>query len=74
MTTDPGTERNPFARSCEQFAIIAGLLGSAEAMELTHSELEACLAADGRDLLRRLLQDHPDARESGPAVALSRLA
>ena len=68
MTADPSTERSPFARSCKQFVTITGLLESAEAMGLTHSELEEYLAANGRELLRRLLQDHLDAGEGGAAA------
>lgn len=69
MATDSSTERIPFAQSCEQFAKIVEFLGSAEAMGLTHSELEAYLATGGRELLRRLLQEHLDAREGGPDAA-----
>jgi hypothetical protein len=51
-----------FARSGEVFAAIGGWLAGPEAAGLEHAELEEQLQARGRELLRRLLQDHLDAR------------
>jgi hypothetical protein len=56
----PGEDR--FDRSREQFEVIVGWLGGEESGGLEHSELEARLASDGRELLRMLFQDHLDLR------------
>jgi hypothetical protein len=55
----PGEE---FACSGEVFGQIEEWLGSAEAAGLEHAELEEQLAARGRELQRRMLQDHLDLR------------
>ena len=47
-----------FERSAERFCALAGWLAGEQARDLEHSELEARLAEDGRELLRALLQDH----------------
>jgi len=54
---DPG-----FTRSRGCFDEVVGWLRAAEAGELEHAELEDRLEVAGRDLLRRLLQDHLDLR------------
>jgi hypothetical protein len=51
-----------FESSREQFARITEFLGSAEAMELSHADLEDHLTREGRELQRRLLQEHLDLR------------
>ncbi len=51
-----------FARSREAFAQIEGWLDGLEAAGLGHAALEEELAARGRELQRRLLQDHLDLR------------
>ena len=51
-----------FTRSRGCFDEVVGWLGAAEAGELEHAELEDRLEVAGRDLLRRLLQDHLDLR------------
>jgi hypothetical protein len=51
-----------FARSREAYAGIEEWLGGPEAVGLEHAELEEELAGRGRELQRRLLQDHLDAR------------
>ena len=51
-----------FAGSHEQFETIVGWLAGDDAAGLTHGELEEQLDACGRQLLRRLLQDHLDVR------------
>jgi hypothetical protein len=58
---DRGAE-DPFGRSRERFAVIVDWLGDEPAGGLEHSELEARLACDGRELLRVLFQDHLDLR------------
>ena len=56
----PGAD--PFARSRERLeSLLAGLSVEA-AGGLSHGALEARLDADGRELLRQVLQDHLDAR------------
>jgi len=52
----------PFASSRACFDDIAGWLEGGEAASLSHSELEDGLEIRGRDLLRRLLQDHLELR------------
>ena len=51
-----------FERSLERFCELTGWLGSEQAWGLEHSQLEARLAEDGRELIRVLLQDHLDLR------------
>lgn len=55
--SDPG-----FAGSRGCFDAVVSWLDGAEAGELEHAELEDRLEVAGRDLLRRLLQDHLDLR------------
>jgi hypothetical protein len=55
-------EGNAFASSREAFAEIEGWLSGAGTARLTHAELEEQLDARGRELLRRLHQDHLDLR------------
>src|SRR5450755_1815849 len=47
-----------FAASREQFESLIGFLDGADAGGLSHAELEERLDRDGRELLRRLLDDH----------------
>ncbi|MCP5093527.1 MAG: ISKra4 family transposase [Gammaproteobacteria bacterium] len=51
-------EENPFEYSTEQFASLTSQLLSKKAGEMRHSDLETLLEREGRELLRRLLQDH----------------
>jgi len=55
-------EDQGFTRSRGCFDEVVGWLDGAEAGELEHAELEDRLEVAGRDLLRRLLQDHLDLR------------
>jgi hypothetical protein len=54
--------RDAFAASRARFATMLDWLDAAQAGALTHAELEDRLDADGRGLLRQLLQDHLDLR------------
>jgi hypothetical protein len=47
-----------FGSSREQFASLVSFLDGADAAGLSHGELEERLDRDGRELLRRLLDDH----------------
>jgi hypothetical protein len=47
-----------FSASYEQFESLIGFLDGADAAGLSHAELEERLDRDGRELLRRLLDDH----------------
>jgi hypothetical protein len=47
-----------FAASREQFESLVGFLDGSDAAGLSHAELEDRLDRDGRELLRRLLDDH----------------
>ncbi|MGH3952241.1 MAG: ISKra4 family transposase, partial [Pseudonocardiaceae bacterium] len=51
-----------FAASRSRFDALTGWLTGDQAGGLDHAELESMLAADGRELLRQLLQDHLDLR------------
>ena len=50
--------RTGFASSREQFESLVGFLDGTDAAGLSHAELEERLDRDGRELLRRLLDDH----------------
>ena len=54
----PSTEENPFEYSAEQFHSLTSRLLSKEAGEMRHCDLETLIECEGRELLRRLLQDH----------------
>jgi hypothetical protein len=47
-----------FGASYEQFESLIGFLDGSDAVGLSHAELEERLDRDGRELLRRLLDDH----------------
>ena len=49
----------------ENFEHIVGYLDSEEASSMTHSELERELEKKGRELMRKLLQEHLDNRSPG---------
>jgi hypothetical protein len=51
-----------FCASRAAFDALVATLGSAQAGGWTHDQLEDYLETDGRELLRRLLQDHLDLR------------
>ncbi len=68
MSALPCPVSNPFAAADQYYAKIAGFLGSEEARQVKHSELERQLEGMGRELLRKLLQAHLDMRGSGKAV------
>jgi hypothetical protein len=51
-----------FESSREQFERIAAFLGTSGAMQLSHAALEEHLTREGRELQRRLLQEHLDLR------------
>jgi hypothetical protein len=60
---------SPMERTYEQarenFEHIVGYLDSEEASSMTHSELERELEKKGRELMRKLLQEHLDNRSPG---------
>src|SRR5450631_855472 len=51
-----------FSGAAEQFLALTGWLAGEQARGLEHAQLEARLEADGRELIRALLQDHLDLR------------
>jgi hypothetical protein len=59
-----------FTRTRETLEKMVGFLESDDADTLTHGELEERIGAEGRELLRQLLQDHLDLR-AGREVRLS---
>ena len=58
---DPGVS-DGFGDSRERFEALAAWLGGDDANGLDHGELEVRLDIEGRELLRRLFQDHLDLR------------
>jgi hypothetical protein len=58
----------PFAEAERAFGAMETFLDSAEADALKHSDLERVLEAQGRELIRKLLQAHLDARATARAV------
>lgn len=54
----------PFSESRRRFDAIVDQLRSAETGLMDHGELENFLSADGRELLRLIMQDHLDLRHS----------
>jgi hypothetical protein len=59
------TPATPFADAERALAAMETFLDSAEADALKHSDLERALDAQGRELIRKLLQAHLDARARG---------
>ncbi len=59
------TDGNPFGRSADVFGALTKRLAGAEALGMTHGDLERLLDKDGRELIRQLLQDHLDLRGAG---------
>ena len=57
-----------FAAAERAFAAMETFLDSAEAEALTHSDLERAVEAQARELIRKLLQAHLDARASARTV------
>src|SRR5438477_9398700 len=55
----------PFHAAYEKFIEITDHLSAEMSCDKTHSEIEAYLETDGRELLRLLLQDHLDNQGSG---------
>lgn len=62
MQAQPVPVDNLFARSREYFDRLCERLRSADVLAMTHSEVEAVITTDGRDLLRQMFQDHVDLR------------
>jgi hypothetical protein len=56
------TGAGAFAAPAARFELMTSWLGGAEAAGLSAAELEDKIAADGRELLRALFQDHLDLR------------
>ncbi len=62
---------NPFSSSYEQYLSIVDQLNTLACVEKTHSDIESLIQIEGRELLRRLLQESLDQRgngEVGPCV------
>lgn len=57
--------KQAYGRSRENFEQLVGYLDSVEASLMTHSELERELEKRGRELMRRMLQEHLDSRSPG---------
>lgn len=62
---------DPFISSKEKFFELTQLLTSSETMEMRHSSLENMITIDGRELLRRLFEEHIKLRgigDVGPSI------
>jgi len=57
-----GLGSEAFSGAAQQFLALTGWLAGEQARGLEHAQLEARLEADGRELIRTLLQDHLDLR------------
>jgi hypothetical protein len=62
-------ETNFFAAAEEDFDKITAFLQSQEASKLKHSDLERSLEAQGRELMRKLLQGYLDVQCPGASIA-----
>ena len=58
-------DENPFSDSQRCFDDLTKRLSDREALEMTHGDLERLLDKEGRELIRRLFQDHLDLRGPG---------
>ena len=65
---DCSSPATPFAEAERALVAMETFLDSAEADALKHSDLERALEAQGRELIRKLLQAHLDARGSSRVV------
>jgi hypothetical protein len=68
MSALPCPLADPFAAADQTYATISQFLGSEEACQVTHSDLERQLEEMGRELMRKLLQAHLDLRQPGKAI------
>lgn len=64
METQVITVEKAFAAAEEKFTGLVERLSTEESLRMTHSELESVIAAEGREIHRRLLQGHLDLRAS----------
>ena len=65
MEAQVATIDQPFYPAYEKFIEITTHLSTEMAGDQTHSEIEAYLETNGRELLRLLLQDHLDHQSAG---------
>lgn len=68
MSALPCPVADPFAGADQAYVTITEFLGSEEAWQVKHSELERQLEGMGRELMRTLLQAHLELRQPGQAV------
>jgi len=68
MSALPCPVADPFAAADQAYATITQFLGSEEARQVKHSDLERQLEEMGRELMRKLLQAHLELRQPGEAV------
>jgi hypothetical protein len=62
-------DNSPFGESRGRFDRFVERLKSAEVVAMTHSEVEALVRGEGRELLRQLFQDHIDLRAAREQAA-----
>jgi hypothetical protein len=68
MSALPCPVADRFAAADQAYAKISQFLGSEEAYQVKHSDLERQLEGMGRELMRKLLQAHLDLRQPGKAI------
>ena len=64
-------DEKPFGMAEEKFTGLVARLRTEESRRMTHSELESLIAAEGREIHRRLLQGHLDLRASEEEIQAS---
>ena len=65
MTSDTHSERSSFTSSQETFFELTQRLSFRETMSMKHSKVEDIITTDGRELQRRLFEEHVDLRGTG---------
>ncbi|MEI7706467.1 MAG: hypothetical protein WCK73_17925 [Deltaproteobacteria bacterium] len=71
MEAQAVTVGKAFAAAERKFTELVERLSTEESLRMTHSDLESVIAAEGREIHRRLLQGHLDLRASEERVRVS---
>jgi hypothetical protein len=69
MQTQCVADDNAFSRSAALFDSLTGRLAKADALSLSHTDVESILATDGKAIMRQLFQDHLDLRAAQERAA-----
>ncbi|MEI7704061.1 MAG: hypothetical protein WCK73_05645 [Deltaproteobacteria bacterium] len=71
MEAQAVTVGKAFAAAERKFTELVERLSTEESLRMTHSDLESVIAAEGREIHRRLLQGHLDLRAAEERVRVS---